>query len=122
MNVSDTSTQVLQYVKDHKKELCEKFASIEIYPLVKDPSAYFMAGSPGAGKTEYSKSFIEQLEAKFSERKIVRIDADEVRDSIPTYDRTNAPLMQRAAALGVEKLLDCVFKNHTLISIKLLII
>lgn len=101
-----------EFIKAHKKELCEKFASIKDYPAVQNPSAYFMAGSPGAGKTEFSKSFIKELIKKESGRRIVRIDADEVRDFIPYYDKTNAYRVQGAAALGVEKLLDYVLANN----------
>ena len=105
MGISDDAKK---YIKEHKKELCEKFANLEDYPSVENPSAYFMAGSPGVGKTEFSKSFIKELTEKEPERRIVRIDADEVRDFIPFYDKTNAYRVQGAAALGVEKLLDCV--------------
>jgi UDP-N-acetylglucosamine kinase len=111
MDSSEIAAKAKLFIKDNKKEFCEHFASFEKYPPVKNPSAYFMAGSPGAGKTEYSKSFIQQLQQKSLERKIVRIDADEVRDFIPQYDRTNAKVIQEAAVLGVEKLLVCVLKN-----------
>src|SRR3989344_35208 len=100
------------YIKTHKKELCEKFANLKDYPPISNPSAYFMAGSPGADKTEFSKSFIKELAGKEPERRIVRIDADVVRDFIPFYDRTNAYRVQGGAALGVEKLLDCVLTNN----------
>lgn len=112
MDASEIAAKAKRFIKDNKRALCEHFASLEQYPSVRNPSAYFMAGSPGAGKTEYSKSFIRQLQQKFPERKIVRIDADEVRDYIPQYDRTNAEVIQGAAALGVEKLFDCVLKNN----------
>ncbi len=108
MSISDDARQ---YIKDHKKELCEKFANLNDFPPVENPSAYFMAGSPGAGKTEYSKSLIELLHKKEPNRKIVRIDADEIRDWLPHYDHKNAIEVQGAAALGVEKLLDCVLHN-----------
>jgi predicted ABC-type ATPase len=101
-----------EFIKTHKKELCEKFANLAEYPPIKNPSAYFMAGSPGAGKTEFSKSFIKELVQKEPDRKIIRIDADDVRDWIPFYDKTNAYRVQGAAALGVEKLLDCALANN----------
>ena len=75
------------------------------------PSSYFMAGSPGAGKTEFSKGFIKQLQDKEPSRRIVRIDADEIRDILPGYNHKNAWELQSAASLGVEKILDYVFHN-----------
>ncbi|MBI4036116.1 zeta toxin family protein [Candidatus Daviesbacteria bacterium] len=111
-----TSAQIAikarEFIKTHKPQLCQKFASLEEYPPVEKPSAYFMAGSPGAGKTEFSKSFIKELSEKEPTRRIVRIDADEIRDFIPFYDKTNAYRIQGAAALGVEKLLDCTLQNN----------
>lgn len=70
-----------------------------------------MAGSPGAGKTEFSKSFIQEFEEKHPPRKIVRIDADDIREFIPAYTKHNSSEVQGAASLGVEKLLDCVLAN-----------
>ena len=111
----DTSSQIASkardYIKANKLKLCQKFASLEDYPPVENPSAYFMAGSPGAGKTEFSKSFIKELVEKEPARRIVRIDADEIRDFIPLYDKTNAYKVQGAASLGVEKLLDFVLEK-----------
>lgn len=102
----------IAYVKTHRNELIEKFASIKVYPAVENPEAFFMAGSPGAGKTEYSKAFISALEDKDPKRKIVRIDADEVRDSLPMYNHKNSDEVQGAAVRGVEKILDSVLKNN----------
>lgn len=111
MNDDDlTKSKSVSYIKDNVRGLCEQFANVSRYPPAIEPSAYFMAGSPGAGKTEYSKSFIKALFDKDSVRRIVRIDADEIRDWVPYYNHANASLIQGAAALGVEKLLDHVMK------------
>lgn len=109
---SQIASKARNYIKANKSKLCQRFANLSAYPSVENPSAYFMAGSPGAGKTEFSKSFIKELIEKEPTRRIVRIDADEVRDFIPFYDKTNAHKIQGAAALGVEKLLDYVLKNN----------
>ncbi len=98
-----------KYIKEHVKELIEEFASVDKYPPVKNPFTIFMAGSPGAGKTEFSKAFISLFEG---ETKIVRIDADEVRGLIPFYDKGCAYRVQGAASIGVDKLFDSVQKHH----------
>ena len=59
LSVIDQKAQ--DYVKANRKLLCERFASITLYPSVATPTSYFMAGSPGAGKTEFSKGFIMYL-------------------------------------------------------------
>lgn len=108
---STVGNKALSYVKTHRRELCYQFADPQLYPSVNTPTAYFMAGSPGAGKTEFSKGFIMQLQSKDPSRRIVRIDADEIRDILPGYNHKNAWELQPAASLGVEKLLDYVFHN-----------
>ena len=93
----------LEYVRRHKKELCEKFANDAICPPDEEPFSLFMTGSPGAGKTEYSKTWLKE-----SGFVAVRIDTDEIRDWIPTYDRKDANSFQAAACVGMERLYDYV--------------
>lgn len=111
MSLSLVNKQAQEYVKSNKKNICDRFANLKIYPTVATPSSYFMAGSPGAGKTEFSKGFIKQLQDKEPSRRIVRIDADEIRDILPGYNHKNAWELQPAASLGVEKILDYVFHH-----------
>ncbi len=65
------------------------------------PVSIFMAGSPGAGKTEVSKQLVKQFH-----NKPVRIDADEIRPLCPGYNGLNAHLFQKAATRGVHLLYD----------------
>lgn len=106
----DLSTTAIEYVKSHKKEILEKFANINTHPPVENPFTIFMAGSPGAGKTEFSTYFDPKIYAYSTEVPLVRIDADEIRKMLPGYDGTNASVFQAAATRGVEKLFD--FANH----------
>jgi len=64
-----------------------------------------MAGSPGAGKTEFSKHFISNRESP-----CIRIDADDIRETIPGYNGKNSDEVQSAASIGVEKLYDYILK------------
>lgn len=102
----DLEEKAKKWVKANKKLLIEKFASPVNFPGVTNPFTIFMAGSPGAGKTEYSKSFIKNYPD--SNTKIVRIDADEIKNEIPGYEGGNAYKYQGASAIGVEKLFDSV--------------
>lgn len=102
--------QARAYIKEHRDEIIAKFvAGVE---AVDTPVSIFMAGSPGAGKTEFSRRLLERLGGN-----MVRIDADDVRDMLPQYQGANAYVVHGAAALGVEKLYDFVLKNrlHALI-------
>lgn len=49
------------------------------------PVAYVMAGIPGAGKTEFLDSIVEQLEASGQVNKFVRIDLDQIVTIYPGY-------------------------------------
>lgn len=102
------SESAIRWIKSNRKFIIEKFCSLKEYPPSKKPFMIFMAGSPGAGKTEFSKSMIPILQKKDPDHKIVRIDIDEVRCIIPEYNGRNSSVIQTAAAIGVEKIFDHV--------------
>ncbi len=102
----EISKQAVKYIRSEKKNIQEKFAGDHVCLPDDDPVSIFMAGSPGAGKTEFSKRFL-----KDSKLKAVRIDADEIRDTIPLYNKQNANAIQAAAALGVEYIYDYALKK-----------
>ena len=104
------SLESIKYVKSHKKEILDKFASITKYPSIVNPFTIFMAGSPGAGKTEFSTYFDPKTYSYKTNVPFVRIDADEIRKMMPGYDGRNANEFQSAATIGVEKLFD--YANH----------
>ena len=56
--LSKNSENAKKFIKKNKDLLFEKFAGGKIYQPNENPISLFMAGSPGAGKTEYSKRFI----------------------------------------------------------------
>lgn len=108
----DISEEAKTYIKKNRKKLCIEFADVNQYPSVKEPSSYFMAGSPGSGKTEWSKAFINELLDKNPQHKIVRVDPDEIREWIPTYIPEQAHLFQGAVGIGVQKIIDHVLNNN----------
>lgn len=105
-NEKKITDESILFIKKNKKLLCDKFANLDKYPSTDRPFSIFMAGSPGAGKTEFSISFIRNLINVDDKIKVVRIDADEIRKIIPYFTGKNSFLVQSAAALGVEKLFD----------------
>jgi len=112
MNLSEQATQ---YIKQNKKILFEKFANEELFKSVDSPSSFFMAGSPGAGKTEFSKRFlsrhIEEKKERNSDYNVIRIDADDIREILPGYTGSNSHLFQSAVSLGVNELYSFVLKK-----------
>ena len=75
------SEEAKLFIKKEKRALIKKFANLEKFPPRKKPFSFFMAGSPGAGKTEFTKRLIEMM----APIPIVRIDADEIKEFIPQY-------------------------------------
>ncbi len=100
------SEEAFRWMKTNQHNLVVKFVeSIECIPDPQ-PTTLFMAGSPGAGKTEISKRFI----ARFKQ-KPVRIDADEIRSICPGYTGADAHIFQKAATKGVHILYDYALKR-----------
>lgn len=106
------------YIKElaRSRKLYEMFANEKEFTPFSLPLTIFMAGSPGAGKTETSKYLVDVIKKRVFEKNniyypIVRIDADEIRELCPGYSGDNAHLFQRAAVLGVDKLVDYINKK-----------
>src|SRR3989344_1223698 len=100
----------IEFAKRNKISIAKELTDPTKYAPDIVPVSVFMAGSPGAGKTEFSKSLIKILEAD-EERHVVRIDGDEVRPLIPGYTGNNSHLFQGAISLVVEKMHDLVLHN-----------
>ncbi len=97
--------EATKFAKENRRRIAREITDTSIYLPEKNPVSVFMAGSPGAGKTEASKELLAET-MRGSERRVLRIDADELRDRFPGYDGKNAALFQGAAAILVEKIHD----------------
>lgn len=100
----------LFYVKKNKKQIIKKFVENSIsHGENSNLIAMFMAGSPGAGKTEFSKRLLEEPGLK----SLVRIDPDEIREILPKklYTGKNSDIVQRSASKGAHLLFDYVMKK-----------
>lgn len=107
MSNDEISTKALEWVKKNKKAVITHFAENAEYVSDTAPVTVFMAGSPGAGKTEFSKRLIQRFN-----QKPIRIDADEIRTICPDYTGDNAHLFQEAANKGVNMLYDYSLKHN----------
>ncbi len=125
--------KALAYIEAHKDELIEAFITSK-KPLKMALFAFFMAGSPGAGKTEFARRYVPvKIEGadrdlvKIFEKQgvslddvsqlLIHIDVDEVREFLPQYQKTdiaigqkgNAHVIQKAANKGLD-----ILRNHCL--------
>ncbi|OGJ65040.1 hypothetical protein A3F36_01145 [Candidatus Peribacteria bacterium RIFCSPHIGHO2_12_FULL_55_11] len=98
--------EALQYVKDHRKELITTFTKGYKESHPEKPLSIFLAGSPGAGKTEYAQSIVDLGPA------LLRIEADAIREWLPMYTGSNSDKVQQAASRGVDFLYDYALKQE----------
>jgi len=110
------ANEAAQYARSNSEKLLADFMHPDTYPSVSKPVSFFMSGSPGAGKTEYSTRLVADFESRLSS-KIARIDPDLVRGWLPQYrpghgdQPGNAHLFQNAISIGVDTLLSDAHKN-----------
>ncbi|GEN41700.1 zeta toxin family protein [Pseudoalteromonas nigrifaciens] len=92
---------------NNRTRIARKLTDKNEFPSDIRPVSVFMSGSPGAGKTETSKAFLEEIGAD----NVLRLDPDELRELIPGYSGDNSYLFHRAVSFIVERTLDHAFKN-----------
>lgn len=88
----------------NKKRIAKKY--VDDFAQEKEPVSVFMAGSPGAGKTEVSKSLIKSFEGD-----VLRIDNDELRCEFEGYNGSNSHVFQDPATRLLEALHDRALKR-----------
>lgn len=111
MNKSEIIKVAIEFANRNKKIISRSFTDIKRYSADPEPASVFMAGSPGAGKTEYSKSLIAIFE-DVRKREIIRIDPDEFRKEFPGYIGSNSNLFQAAVSILVSKVHDTVLQQR----------
>jgi len=99
--------RAVTFAKKNRTKIARELTDKKKYPAEENPVSVFMAGSPGAGKTEVSKSFSEKMGGD-----IIRLDPDELRDLFLDYNGSNSFLFQKGVIILVERTLDFLFKNN----------
>ena len=75
--------EALKFARKQKKEIAKRLTDTSRFIPEDEPVSVFMAGSPGAGKTEASIELLAILEEKGAE--ILRIDPDGLRHEFVQY-------------------------------------
>ena len=87
--------EIRNWVKNHKKTFTKRFIRESgAQPNPDKPSCIFMAGLPGAGKTEFTKTIISE-----SKIRVVRIDMDEIAEHIESYRPQEADKFRLGASI-----------------------
>lgn len=107
MTPEELEQQAITFAKSNRRRIARKLTDKNEFPSDIRPVSVFMSGSPGAGKTETSKAFLEEIGAD----NVLRLDPDELRELIPGYSGDNSYLFHRAVSFIVERTLDHAFKN-----------
>ena len=100
------SDAAVEFARTNKKRIAKEMTDTSIFLPEEHPVSVFMAGSPGAGKTESSKILVRELESRRPDGRILRIDPDDFRAHCPGYDGHNSVLFQGAVSIIVDKILD----------------
>lgn len=100
------SERAADWAKSIRTQVANKVASPDLFPREQQPTSVFMAGTPGAGKTEWRKDFFRQIETP-----MVHIDPDEFRCLLPCYTGNNSHLFQNAVTRITERVLDRAFER-----------
>lgn len=104
------SEEAKVWANQNRKQFAKRFLS-EVEPEIFEQTvSLFMAGSPGAGKTEFSKRLLETLLPDY-QKYIVRIDPDEIRQQLPQYVAGKAERFQAAVSILVERIHDQALKE-----------
>lgn len=110
MDNDSIKSNAINFAHKNGKRIAKELTNPNIFYPDELPVSVFMAGSPGAGKTEFSKNIISFLE-KNNDHIIIRIDGDEIRSVLHGYTGNNSFLFQGAVSIIVEKIHDCVLSQ-----------
>lgn len=102
--------EALEFARNNKKAIARRLTDTARFAPEEEPVSVFMAGSPGAGKTEASIELLEMVDADGFE--ILRIDPDELRYEFPDYTGDNSYLFQKGVSVLVEKIHDMALKQN----------
>lgn len=102
--------RAIAFAKANRTRIAREVACVRTYPGDDRPVSVFMAGSPGAGKTELSRALVASME-RFGPRAL-RIDPDDFRVRFPEYTGGNSRLFQRGVNSIVERLHDLVLEQR----------
>lgn len=102
--------EAIAFAKANRTRIAREFTSTDRFPSEAAPVSLFMAGSPGAGKTEFARALTRAFQDDGGAA--MHIDIDELRLCFPAYSGGNAHLFQPAANLLLERIHDAALKQR----------
>lgn len=98
-----------EFARKNKNIIAKEITNPILFLPDEFPVSVFMAGSPGAGKTETSRNLISKFIA--DKHIVLRIDTDELRNRFIDYSGKNSNLFVGAASIIADKIHDFALKN-----------
>ena len=100
----------IAYIHEHRSEITNKIAGDNKYKNT-PALTLFMAGSPGAGKTETSKLLLSAFDESSLQSDIIRLDPDELRSLLPEYKGHNSHIFQQPIAIATNHIYNYAIKK-----------
>ncbi len=108
-NEEEIKQRADEFARKNKKSIAKEIADPKIYLPDEFPVSVFMAGSPGAGKTESSTNLIKRLTQH--SHSVLRIDSDELRSRFSEYNGKNSDLFIGATSILANRIHDVAIEN-----------
>ncbi len=105
LNISE---KAIDFARSNKKDVAKRLTDIKQFPPDEIPISVFMAGSPGAGKTESAINLITRFS---KDENILHIDSDNLRTEFEDYNGKNSSLFQAATSIIADKMQDFALKQ-----------
>ena len=102
------SNKAIEFARANKKYIAKRLTNIKQFPSDEIPVSVFMAGSPGAGKTESAINLIDRFS---KDKNILHIDSDNLREEFEHYNGTNSSLFQAATSIVADKMQDFALRQ-----------
>jgi adenylylsulfate kinase-like enzyme len=99
-----------EFAREHKKSIARELTDVSLFVPDEFPVSVFMAGSPGAGKTESSRNLIKAITSDAG--RVLRIDPDDLRPRFPGYTGANSRLFMAATSIIADKIQDFALSNR----------
>ena len=96
--------EAIEFARAHKNEIARELTDPQKFPSDTAPVSVFMAGSPGAGKTESSRRLIERFST--DGHAVLRIDSDDLRIRFSAYNGKNSSIFQPATSILADRMQD----------------
>lgn len=109
-NELEIEESAIKFAKANRSAISSRLTDATIFQPEESAVSVFMAGSPGAGKTEASKALIEEITKGGND--ILRIDPDDLRAEFSAYNGNNSYLFHRAVSILVERIHDRALKQN----------